>query len=129
MPSNHKHESITPLREYMNHASNLYRVPKAEPEEKRFSREEELEIIKLSLQSPKYMVCLGAERERPAWEDVDPNRKKCKLCDRKWFWRKAHMRGDASLGFVRHTSYEVEQRGELVSRGEDHGKVGSPDVD
>lgn len=63
------------------------------------------------------------------WEDVDPNRKKCKLCDRKWFWRKAHMRGDASLGFVRHSSYEVEQRGELVSRGEDNGKVDSADVD
>lgn len=40
------------------------------------------------------------------YEDVDPRLKVCKSCGHKVWFKKEHVRGDASLGFVRH-SYEV----------------------
>jgi len=46
----------------------------------------------------------------PEWVSLDINHSECTQCGRKSWFRKAHERGDASLGFVRRRSYEVERR-------------------
>lgn len=42
------------------------------------------------------------------YEDIDPRVKVCSICKHRIWYKKDHMRGDASIGFVHHT-YEVEK--------------------
>ena len=39
---------------------------------------------------------------------LDENHMRCGRCEGMRYWRKAHERGDASLGYVRHEEYKVE---------------------
>lgn len=45
------------------------------------------------------------------WRELDPNHMVCVSCQGKRTWRRSHLRGDASLGYVRHLEYHVEHEG------------------
>jgi hypothetical protein len=52
----------------------------------------------------------GEDMCRHEWVSLDVNHSECSLCKRKSWFRKAHERGDASLGWVRKRAYNVESR-------------------